>query len=302
MNEPTATNGQPKKRRILPIVLMALALAVAILVTAILQIVNGPLVTLASALKKTMDAKSATAVVELELAGQTLELEMQIRLDTDARELIAYGSMEADGLELTVAICDGQLITGAEYGIASFYTSEDIGQTIDALFDSLQDDSRSVNLAGLLDRIDVQTDGELYRNLSRDSAKKCFLKLALKANHESVLRRYAGYSRCEEDGETCYNFSPELYVLSQMALKAFRSAFYTSDAYEAAQRELDDMHTLLDAMHFSLSVGIRDGYASSIRLSTDVGGSEIAAKISLRDFGTAEVDRNALEEAVLKAK
>lgn len=291
--------AQTKRGSRKTILIIALVLVVA-LVAGVLSIVQtGPLNTLVSAAKGTLDSGSFTMEMNISDEEYSQDYLMMVEFDPEEEILNLYMETEyTDGGTSVVGIYDGYSFEHYSYGDYEYYYYDDISdglddffafyqensEPFDHVFDAFSTSSDRDDLLFILENLDDLTDGELSDLMDLEVLADCLLEYMEQLNDEKWLEEFAGYQ-----GE--YIFEPDLYDFLHESLPYFEPAFEDEDVYDELYGGMRDVRNELRDMDWTLEIALESGDEVVFRL--DNGYAELEATVF--DVGKTELDLDELD-------
>ncbi len=263
---------------------------------------TGPGVTIASAMRNTLNSDNFTMDFELDVDGETLRGTIQGDIDYDKRTVTAYIDIKVQGRSMVFALYDGYLI-GESMGE---YFCQDISEQMDEIFDAYADleeqGAAELDWEELLDQVDRDAYDEISEYIDFDELETCIAEYAKKFNNESWLKKNAGYSTDKEDGATVYRFAPDTYEFLHASFLMLEPAFHNSSDFEDVLDALEEEeNNLSDAFEAEFAVAVKGGKMVGMDLIMESNGSELAVRIDYSKLGSTKIDEAELEDMLERA-
>ena len=322
---PVATEPEkPKKGLKFWLLLSGIALVVAALVVVVIFIIkaNGPAAAIYNGVKNVLDEKSFTVHIEGEGDNDDIEIDMQVEMDPDNREVsLLHVYTEDDNEPDMIAIYDGYLIESrynyeeyyneytGEYSYERgdpYYVAYDISEPLESFFDSYErledgDSSLEEMLDNLVDDIGEEYLEEEYEEMkdhvNLEVLEDCLKTYCQMLNDEDWMEENANLTIEEKDGMTLYCLEPDMHDFVMASMEYFREAFEDEDEYEELEEFLEDEAKKdLEETHAEITIGIEDGYLVYGAMDGETRYDTYELTMEITDIGETEVDKEMLDD------
>lgn len=292
-----AQNQNGNRKRVVIAIAVVMVIVLVIGVLSVLQ--TGPLNTLVTAAKRTLDSGSFT--VEMNISDGEYSQDYLIMMELDPEEEILNLYMETeyvDGGKSVIGIYDGYSFEKYTSGDYEYYYYTDISDGVedffefyrensepfDHVFDAFNTASDRDDLIFMLENLDDLTDGALGDVMDIDMLADCLLEYKVQLNDEQWLEEFAGY-------QGKYIFEPDMYDFLDESIPYFESAFEDEDVYDELYGDMRDVRNELRDLDWTLEVSLESGDVVIFRM--DTGYAELEA--TFFDVGKTELDLDELD-------
>ncbi len=294
---------QKKKRSILPAII-ALVLIAALVVGALVVIKTGPINSIVTAAKKTLDSGSFTAEMTITADGETGDLLIMVEFDPEEEIFNYLIEMDVPGNKQVSGMYDGVAFSKTTYGDESYYNYYEVdmdelfegyleyADEVGNIFDPYSLPSDKEDILFLLEELDDATDGMLSDVMDLEILADCIADYQSAHNDKGWLKENAGFTQSKEDGATVYTYEPNLYEFLDASLPFFEEAFEDSDDYEEGADFIEDGRSELKKIDLLLSIGVKSGKLAFVELES----GEVTIEIQFYNIGKTELDAGELED------
>lgn len=293
----------PKKKKHIGLFLALGAVAAACIIALVVGFVtdwfglNGPMAQLGRAMQGMQEVENCTAEIQMTVSGITVDVNMAMDIQPKTHEAVLLADMNFFGQNINYAIHNNTLIMDYD----GEYYSQDISETMDELWETIDESQKSTSLEDL-DWEELLKSAGVYDTLEEhvdfDAFDACLKTYYSHLNSSSWMKTHAGYAKTKGE-ETVYTFDIPLADFLTATLEDFQEAFKTPSEYDEAMEDIEDMRSELEAVNLVLEFGVSDGTLSSVTiefsgLETDSGDMDM--RVTISDIGTTEIDMDALAE------
>lgn len=263
---------------------------------------TGPAAQIARAANNTFASKNFT--VDFEFTYDSMDVEASgtacVAIDPEERELTLYADMVADGEAGVIAVYDGYLMVGTDYGCYGY----DISDQLDDYFDTYEEGTaKEISWEELLDSMIYEgAYEEAEEFVDFEKLESCLKSLVKKLNSKKWLKENAGYSVEKTDGITMHGFAPDIYTFVTASVAELEEAFIEAEEYEDLVDTLGDAKSAFKDIDIEFVLGVKGG--KLVHLEGDVSGvgEDFQVEADFSNFGKTEFDIDELEDMLDEAK
>lgn len=298
MQETEIITPVPKKRRLRPWILSAVALLLAgtILAGCLTNWFGfyGPTTKLLLAGVKTLTASSFTANAILQVGKLERGMELQGQINTHQREITLVGRYTGETL-IRFAIYEGFLIKRTGFGK---YSSTDIHAGLEQFFDRMEE-NRAVDWETLLQAVSESFYEEYGQRLNYGEIDPALLSLFRLSNDPKWLKYTAGLTTQRNGDNTVYSFQPNTYEVIQDAAACFAPAFQNPADHAALTSGLSQEK--LENSALSATWVVSQGYLTEVKVSAIRNDLPLSAGINFSKIGSTEIDFEELSDILARS-
>lgn len=298
MRSPTPERRKGGKKWIAVIVAV---LVIALVVGALSVLQTGPLNTLVTAAKHTLDSGSFTVKVTATDGDYSNDVLIMVEFDPEEEILNLYMETEYDdGSTDVLGIYDGYIFEKYEDEAYDYYycnyadASDSLEEfftfyrentdAFDRVFDPFRLPSDRDDLLMILENFDDVMDGEFSDVMDLEVLADCILEYNAQLNDEGWLEEFAGY---QED----YLFEPDLYDFLDESLPYFETAFEDEDLYDEIYGDMRDSRNDLREVELTLECTLKSGGVAELRIENEY----VEVTFTVYDVGKTEPDLDELD-------
>ena len=260
---------------------------------------KGPLMTIASATRKTFAEGNFTVQFSAEVDYDSMEGVAYVDIDMKQETVNILMELEVDNEKGVLVIYDEYLILESD----GDYEYTDISEQLDTFFDTYEKTGESeLDWEDMLDEIDPYLYDEMEEYIDFDALNKCIETYAKQLNNAGWLKKNAGYSTQNKSGVKLHVLNPELDVFLSASVPFFETAVRNPDDYEELLDTMEDVEDVADEVEIWTVFGVKGGKLVSIEAELEVEGEEIVLEATFSDIGKTKLDLDELEDFLKDAK